>query len=78
MDLAITMRFHATIFARSQGVPVLGIDYYPGVGGKVEQLFADAGEPGNACRMDTFTPEWLVERAEALTGASRALAPAKS
>ena len=45
---------------------MLGIDYYPGAGGKVEQLFADAGEPGNACRMDAFTSEWLVERVEAL------------
>lgn len=60
LDAAITMRFHACIFSFSQGIPTLGIDYYPGQGGKVEQLFSDAKKPEDACRMDDFTSNWLL------------------
>jgi polysaccharide pyruvyl transferase WcaK-like protein len=61
LDCAITMRFHACIFAITQKIPTLGIDYYPGQGGKVEQLFADAERGDNACRMDTFDVRWLLD-----------------
>ena len=44
----------------SQEIPTLGIDYYPGQGGKVEQLFVDAKKPEDACRMDDFTTNWLL------------------
>lgn len=60
LDAAITMRFHACIFSLSQEIPTLGIDYYPGQGGKVEQLFVDAKKPEDACRMDDFTTNWLL------------------
>lgn len=38
-DLAICMRFHACIFAKSLGIPVYGIDYTAGEIGKVGGLF---------------------------------------
>jgi polysaccharide pyruvyl transferase WcaK-like protein len=60
MDAVIAMRLHACIFTASQGVPLFGIDYYPGHGGKVEQLFADLGHRENAMRIDNFDPQWLV------------------
>lgn len=62
LDTAITMRFHASIFALSQSLPAIGIDYYPGVGGKVEQLFQDLGLGQDVRRMDEAGSDWLVER----------------
>ncbi len=62
MDAVIAMRFHAAIFSLSQGIPTFGIDYYPNQGGKVEQLFADLGKPGDAIQIDKFTPDWLVDK----------------
>ena len=64
LDAAITMRFHACIFSFTQNIPTLGIDYYPGQGGKVEQLFSDAKRPEDACRMDNFTVDWLLDGLE--------------
>ena len=61
LDAAITMRFHASIFALSQQLPTLGVDYYPGVGGKVEQLFQDMGLVDDVRRMDEVEVPWLVE-----------------
>lgn len=66
LDLTITMRFHACIFALSQGLPVVGIDYYPGQGGKVEELFHDRGLHHDVRRIDTLEADWLVERLTAL------------
>ncbi len=61
VDCAVTMRFHACIFALTQDVPTLGIDYYPGIGGKVEQLFADRDCSDDASRMDLFDVDWFVK-----------------
>jgi len=65
LDVAVAMRFHACIFALSQKVPVLGVDYYPGQGGKVEELFRDLGRPDDMRRIDTADTNWLVTRLQA-------------
>ncbi|MGD2138715.1 MAG: polysaccharide pyruvyl transferase family protein [Gammaproteobacteria bacterium] len=62
LDMALTMRFHACIFAMSQGLPTIGIDYYPGVGGKVEQLFRDRELVEDVRRLDEADMYFLVER----------------
>jgi polysaccharide pyruvyl transferase WcaK-like protein len=62
LDLALTMRFHASIFSLSQKIPTIGIDYYPGEGGKVEQLFHDLGLKEDVRRMDEVETEWLIRR----------------
>ncbi len=72
LDAAITMRFHASIFALSQALPTIGIDYYPGVGGKVEQLFQDRGLAEDVRRMDTAETDWLVERLQEKCGKPQA------
>jgi polysaccharide pyruvyl transferase WcaK-like protein len=58
----IGVRFHACIFALSQGVPTIGADYYPGGGGKVQDLFRDLGKPDDVRVMDEITSEWLEAR----------------
>jgi polysaccharide pyruvyl transferase WcaK-like protein len=68
LDAAITMRFHASIFALSQALPTIGIDYYPGVGGKVEQLFQDRRLADDVRRMDTAETDWLLERLQEKCG----------
>ena len=60
VDAAVCMRFHACIFSLAQNIPTLGLDYYPGQGGKVEQLFNDLGLPDDTCRMDSLNADWLV------------------
>lgn len=60
LDGAIAMRFHAAIFALSQNLPTIGIDYYPGQGGKVEQLFHDRGLSDLARRLDEVDRDWLI------------------
>lgn len=72
LDMAITMRFHASIFSLSQGVPTIGVDYYPGEGGKVEQLFHDRGLHDDVRRMDEVEKDWLFER---LTEHSASITP---
>jgi len=62
LDMALTMRFHACIFAMSQGLPTIGIDYYPGVGGKVEQLFRDRELVEDVRRLDEADIHFMVER----------------
>ncbi|MEE9426545.1 MAG: polysaccharide pyruvyl transferase family protein [Paracoccaceae bacterium] len=59
LDSAITMRFHASIFCLSQGLGTVGIDYYPGQGGKVEQLFSDLGKEDLVRRMDQVDADWM-------------------
>jgi polysaccharide pyruvyl transferase WcaK-like protein len=68
MDAAVAMRFHAAIFALTQNVPLIGLDYFPGPGGKISELLADQGRPEDACTVARFTPEWLVERLTVRTG----------
>ena len=46
----------------------MGIDYYPGDGGKVEQLFIDIDPVGNVRRMDTFEPGWLSASLHQISG----------
>lgn len=62
VDLAVTMRFHATIFAQSQNVPVIGVDYFPEPGGKVSKLLAESGASDDAITVGRFSAEWLVDR----------------
>ena len=59
LDGAVTMRFHASIFALSQGLWTAGVDYYPGEGGKVEQLFRDKRLADRVRRMDRADEAWL-------------------
>lgn len=70
MDLVIAMRFHANIFAISQGCPVVGIDYRPGKRDKVDALHRDRGTIENVSRIDEMTSGWLVERLHALARAA--------
>jgi polysaccharide pyruvyl transferase WcaK-like protein len=72
MDCVVAMRYHAAIFALSQNLPVLGIDY-PGAGAKVERLFQDLGQHANVCGMDGFTGAWLVSEASRLLTGPRAI-----
>jgi polysaccharide pyruvyl transferase WcaK-like protein len=68
VDVAITMRFHATIYALSQKAPVIGVDYRPGKRDKVSALLSDAGQGDNCGLIDEITADWLFERLVALTG----------
>jgi polysaccharide pyruvyl transferase WcaK-like protein len=61
LDAAVAMRFHAAIFALTQNVPLIGLDFFPD-GGKVSELLADAGRPEDASTVAGFTPQWLVDR----------------
>lgn len=70
MDVVIAMRFHAAIFAYSQNVPVLGIDYSLGKPGKVSSLFRERGEADRVCRVDTFTGQWLASRLAMISSAA--------
>jgi polysaccharide pyruvyl transferase WcaK-like protein len=69
-DVCVAMRFHGCIFALSQGLKVIGIDYYPGQAGKVEQLFQDLGRGDDVRVMDEVTGDWLLERFEHHTAGS--------
>ena len=69
LDAAIAMRFHASIFAVTQNLPLIGLDYFAGNGGKVSELLSDLGRPEDASTVARFTPEWLIERLTAATGA---------
>ncbi len=68
LDAAIAMRFHASIFAVTQNLPLIGLDYFAGSGGKVSELLSDLGRPEDASTVGRLTPEWLVERLTAATG----------
>jgi polysaccharide pyruvyl transferase WcaK-like protein len=68
LDGVIAMRLHAAIFAISQNLPVIGIDYYPGQGGKVEQLFQDLGRAVDLRRMDRVDADWLIKGLERIHG----------
>ena len=61
LDAAVTMRFHASVFALSQQVPAIGIDYQVGGIGKVGELFT-AHSGGEALSIQDLTPGRLTER----------------
>ena len=71
LDAVVAMRFHAAIFALSQGKPTFGIDYCPSL--KVEQLFADLGKSEDAVRIDHFVSNWLVNKLVTLAGVPEAM-----
>ena len=62
MDVVIAMRFHAAIFALSQGCDVIGIDYVIGKKDKVNAVLTDAGKGENVCRIDDMRAPWLVDK----------------
>lgn len=74
VDAAITMRFHATIFAVSAERNVIGVDYRPGVRDKVAALLSDLGRGDRCGRIDEVTTAWLADRLTESAG--RAAAPA--
>ncbi|MEO8454013.1 MAG: polysaccharide pyruvyl transferase family protein [Sphingomicrobium sp.] len=61
LDAAVAMRFHAAIFALTQDVPLIGLDFFAG-GGKVTEVLADVRRAEDASTIADFTPEWLVDR----------------
>jgi polysaccharide pyruvyl transferase WcaK-like protein len=62
LDIAITMRFHATIYALVQGLNVIGIDYRVGRRDKVAALLTDFGRSDDCARIDEMTTDWLHQR----------------
>ena len=62
LDLAIAMRYHAAIFALSQDLRVIGVDYRIGKKDKVAELFDDAGIADRCARIDLLKGEWLRDR----------------
>lgn len=73
LDIAITMRFHATIFALAQGTRVVGVDYRPGRRDKVAALLSQFGLDENCRRVDEMTTGWLYERLLALARETRSV-----
>jgi hypothetical protein len=69
LDVVVAMRFHAAIYALSQGRRVIGIDYRIGRRDKVAALLGDLGQPENCARIDELTAAWLAERLTALAPA---------
>jgi polysaccharide pyruvyl transferase WcaK-like protein len=65
LDRIVAMRLHANVFGLALGRPMSAIDYYPGTGGKVGELYADIGHPECATRIDLFEPSWLGQRLSA-------------
>lgn len=70
LDVAITMRFHATIFALSQGVETIGVDYRIGERDKVAAVLSDAGKGDQCVRIDEMTVEWMTSQLQRLAGAA--------
>jgi polysaccharide pyruvyl transferase WcaK-like protein len=66
LDIVISMRFHATIFALSLQKRVIGIDYRVGKRDKVAALLTDCGQSTNCTRIDTMTSDWLAARLTSL------------
>ena len=67
LDVAITMRFHAAIFALSQNRRVIGVDYRIGMRDKVAELMDDVDQGENCARIDLLTGEWLAQKLVDLT-----------
>lgn len=59
VDIVIGMRLHACVFAISQGIPTIGIDYQVGAPGKVTELFNDLGMVDMCTRVERFSDDWL-------------------
>jgi len=66
MDVALSMRLHALIFAAVQGVPLVGVVYDP----KVSAFLDDAGQDLYA-RLDQVTPELLCDLVDAAAARRR-------
>jgi polysaccharide pyruvyl transferase WcaK-like protein len=62
LDVVITMRFHATIYALAQRRRVVGIDYRIGKRDKVAALLDDAGLADSYRRVDEMTANWLFDQ----------------
>jgi len=62
VDVVIAMRFHAAIYALSQGRRVIGIDYRPGEKDKVGFLLSQSGQSDSCTRIDLLEAGWLLER----------------
>jgi len=71
LDAVVAMRFHAVLFALSQGVPVSGLDYAIGARGKVGALFDERGQPERVAGLLDLDPWWLPGQLE-IHGAGRA------
>ncbi len=69
VNIVITMRFHATIFALAQQRRVIGIDYRVGQRDKVGDLLADFEQSENCRRIDEIEADWLCGRLSALAAA---------
>jgi polysaccharide pyruvyl transferase WcaK-like protein len=76
LDIVITMRFHATIYALAQRRRVVGIDYRIGKRDKVAALLDDAGHRDSYRRVDEMTTDWLVEQCAGQGRSDAAAAPA--
>ncbi len=61
LDAALVMRFHAAIFALSQDLPCVGIDYAASGRGKVAELFEERGLGERSCGLRD-APELLARR----------------
>ena len=59
-DAAVTMRFHGAVFALSQSVPTVGIDYSHSGSGKIRDLFNDLGEGDRVLDFMDVNPEKIV------------------
>lgn len=66
LDVVVAMRFHAVIFALSQGRPVVGIDYRVGKRDKVAAILSDMKQSENCARIDTMSADWLATRLGAI------------
>jgi polysaccharide pyruvyl transferase WcaK-like protein len=67
LDIAITMRFHATIYALVQQLNVIGVDYRVGRRDKVAALLGDFGRADDCARIDEMTTDWLHQRLSRLS-----------
>ena len=56
------MRFHATIFALSQGTEAIGIDYRVGKRDKVAAVLSDVGKSDQCSRIDEMTVDWMTNQ----------------
>ncbi len=70
LDVAVTMRFHATIFALSQGIEAIGVDYRIGERDKVAAVLSDVGKGDQCARIDEMTAEWMTGQFKRFVGRS--------
>ena len=70
LDVVVAMRFHAAIFALSQGTQTLGVDYRIGARDKVAAVLSDVGKGDQCLRIDEMTTEWLVDQLERFAGSN--------